>query len=112
MDPIIRNINELLRRQGLSMETTKLLRLAKEAQETRSTPPGVLSLPTPRTDGRSTRITIECDDSCCSVRVFLDEVEYGGDLVDADFAKGLERELSETLSLLNKANISLDQRGL
>lgn len=53
------------------------------------------TIPTPRTEDRINRISIENEDSCCSIYVKIDGAESDCDLIDADFARQLERELAE-----------------
>jgi tRNA G26 N,N-dimethylase Trm1 len=50
---------------------------------------------TPRTDTRAGQIKLENEDSCCGIYVYIDGKEYYGSLVDADFARQLERELNQ-----------------
>lgn len=64
---------------------------------------------TPLTDKRLKNIKIENEDSCCSIYVYVNDKEYTGDIVDADFARGLEREnqllksaLKDVLSIMDK----------
>lgn len=50
-------------------------------------------VPTPRTDEEVSHIRVDCDDSCCVVYFYRDGKEFDGDIVPADFARTLEREL-------------------
>jgi tRNA G26 N,N-dimethylase Trm1 len=50
---------------------------------------------TPRTDTHAGQIKLENEDSCCGIYVYIDGKEYYGSLVDADFARQLERELNQ-----------------
>jgi hypothetical protein len=49
---------------------------------------------TPRTDTEARRMTIDCDDSCVEIYVQQDGKTVAGDIVLADFARQLERELN------------------
>ena len=53
------------------------------------------TIQTPRTEDRINRISIENEDSCCAIYVKIDGKESDCDLIDADFARQLERELAE-----------------
>ncbi len=49
---------------------------------------------TPRTDAEARRITLDCDDSSVGIYVYQDSITVEGDIILADFARELERELS------------------
>lgn len=49
---------------------------------------------TPRTDAEARRITLDCDDSCVEIYIHQDNKTVDGDIVLADFARELERELN------------------
>lgn len=51
-----------------------------------------MNTPTPRTDAEMAKIKIDCDDSCCAVYIEKDGDTV--DVVDAEFARGLEREVN------------------
>lgn len=51
--------------------------------------------PTPRTDAEARRMTIDCDDSCVEIYVNQDGKPVEGDIVLADFARTLERDITE-----------------
>jgi hypothetical protein len=57
-------------------------------------------LPTPRTDAQICRVTIESEDSCSAIYVKKDGRDYSGDLVDADFTRQLELEITTLQSAL------------
>lgn len=61
---------------------------------------------TPRTDAEARRMTIDCDDSCVEIYVKQDGETVDGDIIFADFARQLERELNEALA----ANAELLER--
>ena len=51
---------------------------------------------TPRTDDRLCTISIENEDSCCAIYVKIDGKDSDCDLIDADFTRQLERELTQS----------------
>ena len=55
---------------------------------------------TPKTNARVEAIIIESEDSCCGIYVKLDGANYDGDLVDADFARGMEQAVTELSAAL------------
>lgn len=57
--------------------------------------------PTPETDARTSQITVQSEDEYCSVEVTLNGEKYDGDIVDADFARNLERQRDELLEALD-----------
>lgn len=62
--------------------------------------------PTPKTDSEAELTLIDCDDSCIDIYVKRDSKIVYGDIVLADFARKLERELNEALA----ANAELLER--
>lgn len=51
---------------------------------------------TPRTDDRLCTISIENEDSCCAIYVKIDGKDSDCELIDADFTRQLERELTQS----------------
>ena len=49
---------------------------------------------TPRTDKRLSEVIIENEDSCCAIYVKINGVESDDALLDAGFARELEREIT------------------
>jgi len=49
---------------------------------------------TPRTEAEACRITLDCDDSCVEIYVKQDGKTVDGDIIFANFARQLERELN------------------
>jgi hypothetical protein len=62
--------------------------------------------PTPKTDSEAELTLIDCDDSCIDIYVKRDSKIVHGDIVLADFARQLERELNAALA----ANAELLER--
>jgi len=62
--------------------------------------------PTPKTDSEAELTLIDCDDSCIDIYVKRDSKIVYGDIVLADFARQLERELNAALA----ANAELLER--
>ena len=58
---------------------------------------------TPRTDAHAELITVDCDDSCLDIYIKQDGKIVDGDIVLADFARQLERELNAVKQELQDA---------
>jgi len=61
---------------------------------------------TPRTDEEARRITLDCDDSCVEIYVKRDSKTIEGDIVVANFARQLERELNAAKAALSGRTVS------
>lgn len=57
---------------------------------------------TPRTDAHLNSVSIENEDSCCSIYVKVDGVDYHGELATADFARAIEAELQAAHSRIRE----------
>jgi len=64
--------------------------------------------PTPKTDSEAELTLIDCDDSCIDIYVKRNSKIVDGDIVLADFARQLERELNEANKELHQKYIEFD----
>ena len=62
---------------------------------------------TPRTDDRLCTISIENEDSCCAIYVKIDGKDSDCELIDADFTRQLERELTQSKAEVERLRGSL-----
>jgi hypothetical protein len=72
---------------------------------------------TPRTEAEACRITLDCDDSCVEIYVKQDGKTVDGDIIFADFARTLERELNaakaeiaDNLALIKRLHRAISAR--